>query len=116
MASCDSVQIEVDYRSYPELDDELQRFTFDEEHARLRDSVAAHTVEGSQDVQTRQMVLGQGVRGALPKDFKGAGVRYIQTMTIKPGHFREFMDAMDELAGFHDKAGLAPVKVWATLR
>jgi hypothetical protein len=116
MASCNSVQIEVDYRSYPELDADLQRFTFDDEHSRLRDNVAAHTIEGSQDVQTFQMVLGQGVRGPLPLDFKGVGVRYVQTMSIKEGHFREFMDAMNDLAEFHAKAGLSQVKVWAVLR
>lgn len=116
MASCNSVQIEVAYRSYPELDADLQRFTFDDEHSRLRDSVAEHTIEGSQDVQTFQMVMGEGVRGALPEDFKGVGVRYVQTMSIKEGHFRDFMDAMNSLVAFHEKAGLSQVKVWAVLR
>jgi len=115
MAGCDSVQVEVEYRSYPEFNQDLQRFSFDDEHARLRDNVAAHTVEGSQDVRTFQMVLGQGVRGPLPEDFKGSGVRYVQTMSIKQGHLTEFMNAMGELAAFHEKAGLSPVKVWAVL-
>jgi len=115
MASCDSVQVEVDYRTFPELDADVQRFTFNDEHARLRDNVAQHTADGSQDIRTYQMVLGKGVRGPIPEDFKGVGARYVQTMTIKPGHFREFMSAMEDLASFHEKEGLSPVKVWAIL-
>jgi len=116
MAGCNEVRIEVDYRTLPELDSDVQRFAFDEEHGRLRDQVALHTVEGSQDIETFQLVHGQGVRGRVPDDFKGVAARYVQVMAVKNGHLNDFMAALDELSAFHEKFRMSPVTVWAIRR
>jgi len=117
MAGCNEVRIDAEFRTLTELDANVQRFAFDEEHSRLRDLVAVHTIEDSQDIQTFQMIHGPGVvRGLIPDDFQGVGARYSQIMAIRQGHLMEFMSALDELATFHERAGIQPVTVWSLRR
>jgi len=116
MAGCNEFRIEVDFPTLSELDSNIQRFAFDDEHLRLREQVAVHTVEGSQDIATFQMIHGRGVRGRVPEGFKGVSARYVQIMEVKNGHLAEFMSALDQLAAFHEKNKLSPVTVWAVRR
>jgi hypothetical protein len=116
MAGCNEFMIEVDFRTSEELDSDVQRFEFDQEHLRLREQLAVHTVEGSQDIARFQLIYGQGVRGRVPDDFSGTAARYVQTMAVKGGHLTEFMTALDKLSAFHEKNKLRPVTVWALRR
>ena len=116
MAGCNEVRIESDFRTLVELDRQVQRFSFDDEHMRLRDAVAVHTVKNSQDIQTFQLIHGPGVRGLAPEDFEGVGARYVQTMGIRQGHLRDFMASLDELTRFHESLKADPLTVWALRR
>jgi hypothetical protein len=116
MAGCNQVRIESDFRTLPELDTQVQRFSFDDEHMRLRDAVAIHTIEDSQDIETFQLIHGPGVRGIAPENFKGVGARYVQIMGIRQGHLSEFMASLDELTRFHESLKMPPVTVWAIRR
>lgn len=117
MARCNQIRIESDFRTLPELDSQVQRFVFDDEHMRLRDAVAIHTIKDSQDIETFQLIHGPGVAGGIvPEEFNGAGARYVQTMGIKQGHLRDFMSSLEELTRFHESLKMPPVTVWSIRR
>jgi hypothetical protein len=108
MAACNRVIMEVDYRSLPEMDNNIQRFAFDERHLGLRENLAAHTVEGTQE----RMFL-QRINPQESERQNGTATRYVQTFTIKQGHLRDFMAALKELSDFHAENEIPPITVWA---
>jgi hypothetical protein len=108
MSACGRVFLEVEYRSLPEIEQDIERFAFHDEHLKLRENISRHTIQGSEErLLLQRIFVPEGVEA------NGAGTRYIQAATIQHGQTRSFMSAVAELASFHQKNELQPITGWA---
>jgi hypothetical protein len=108
MSACGRVFLEVGYRSLPEIDQDIERFAFHDEHLKLRENISQFTIQGSEERMLLQRIfVPEGVKADEP------GTRYIQAATIRHGQTRAFMNAVGELAAFHRSNDLQPITGWA---
>jgi hypothetical protein len=108
MSACGRVFLEVEYRSLPEIEQDIERFAYHDEHLELREKISQFTMQGSEErLLLQRIFVPEGVEA------NGAGTRYIQAATIRHGQTRQFMRAVGELAAFHQENKMQPITGWA---
>jgi hypothetical protein len=108
MSACGRVFLEVEYRSLPEIEQDIERFAFHDEHLKLRENISQYTMQGSEErLLLQRIFVPEGVAA------NGAGTRYVQAATIRHGQTRSYMKAVTELAAFHQENKLQPITAWA---